>query len=313
MSDELVDLAEAVMLRAPAGSQALTELEWDPRVDLGDADSRASFAAVFRGQGRALAATPALGALVADALLGTASSSTFTTVAAFRAEVRDDRLVVLASTSDAEECRIVVDLGGDSLRNARCTDVVAFGAQPLDPSVATRGEVALADVEAVPVEDLAGRRRRALDLARLAIAHEILGVSEHLMTVAVQYAHDRSQFGTPIGSFQSIQHLLAAAQVEVVGLRNACAKVLDVAAAGSEADRYHDTTMLKALAGRSVRRVAQATLQTLGAIGFTWEHEHHWYHRRALTLDALYGSYDELVVELGTGAMGGPLHRTAVL
>jgi hypothetical protein len=69
MTDDLTALVEGVMARAPLGSRALTELEWDPNVDLDDADSRDAFAALFRGQGRTLATTPALGALVARQLL----------------------------------------------------------------------------------------------------------------------------------------------------------------------------------------------------------------------------------------------------
>ena len=71
--------------------------------------------------------------------------------------------------------------------------------------------------------------------------------------------------------------------------------------------------LVKALAGRVSRRVTQATLQVLGAVGFTWEHDHHRYQRRALTLDALFGSYHELVTVLGAVPTDAPLRRVGVM
>jgi hypothetical protein len=312
MTDDLTALVEGVMARAPLGSRALTELEWDPNVDLDDADSRDAFAALFRGQGRTLATTPALGALVARQLLDADEAPAFSTVAAFRAEREQTDLVVVSGEPGLGSRRIVVDLGDDSLLLGPYPETRGGGAQPLDRSTAIRWRGPIAAFTVVPVEDLARRRQRALELARLAIAHEMLGVVEHLMVIAVEYAHDRSQFGTPIGSNQAIQQLLAAAQVEVVGLRNACEAVGGSPRRGEVSARYHHVAALKALAGRTARRVAQTTLQTFGAIGFTWEHEHHRYARRALTLDALYGSYDELVVELGLAAMDSRLPRIPV-
>jgi len=70
--------------------------------------------------------------------------------------------------------------------------------------------------------------------------------------------------------------------------------------------------LVKALAGRVSVRVAQATLQVLGAIGFTWENDHHRYQRRALTLDALFGSYRQLTGMLGATSRS-PLRRVGVL
>lgn len=56
-----------------------------------------------------------------------------------------------------------------------------------------------------------------------------------------------------------------------------------------------------------------SALCALGAIGFTFEHEHRGYLRRTLTLDALHGSVDELTIELGTAARRDGLGLAAVL
>ncbi len=138
-------------------------------------------------------------------------------------------------------------------------------------------------------------------------------MSEGLMHMGVSYALEREQFGASIGSFPAIQQILAAAEVELVGLRNCCDVVMGEATHLGEQDPAHDAMLVKALAGRASRRVSQATLQTLGGVGFTWDHDHHRYQRRALTLDALFGSYHQLVAQLGTMSIGTPLRRVSVL
>ena len=55
----------------------------------------------------------------------------------------------------------------------------------------------------------------------------------------------------------------------------------------------------KALAGRNGRRVCERSLQVLGAIGFTAEHDHHHFHSRVLALDSVLGTSTELTRGLG--------------
>ena len=93
-------------------------------------------------------------------------------------------------------------------------------------------------------------------------------------------------------------------------LEHACRNVLDFLTLDDSG--AHEAALLKALAGRTGRGVLQGTLQTLGGIGFTWEHEHHRFARRVLTLDALYGSVDELVPHLGANARRDGTERARV-
>jgi alkylation response protein AidB-like acyl-CoA dehydrogenase len=118
------------------------------------------------------------------------------------------------------------------------------------------------------------------------------------MNLAVEHAGNRVQFGSPIGRFQAVQHLLAEAELQRQVLQTACAVAVrtpwyDEALAGL------DPIYLKALAGRCGRIVMQNSLQVLGAIGFTEEHEHHRFARRMLALDGLYGSSARLTEQIG--------------
>jgi hypothetical protein len=311
MTEEFTEAAEAVLHRSPSGTEPLRELEWAPVLDLDDAYSAESFGALFRAEGRSLATTPAMGLLIAQQLGMADGLQDFNTIASYRAESTGDvvRATVAAGALEAE--RIVVDIGSDGLLVGSPSAFSIVGPQPLDAGCANVVANAT-DLDQVRVDDLDERRDEAERLVRLASAWEILGVCEQLMDLAVSYVLDRRQFGTPIGALPPVQQLLAAAEVEVVGLRNACLAVMSEEARSFAPEPLHDAMLVKALAGRVSVRVAQATLQALGAIGFTWEHDHHRYQRRALTLDALFGSYRELRGQLGATGRS-PLRRVGVL
>ena len=58
---------------------------------------------------------------------------------------------------------------------------------------------------------------RALQLATVVQAAEIVGAGEALFERTVQYAKDRVQFGRPIGSFQALKHRMADMLIELEG------------------------------------------------------------------------------------------------
>jgi hypothetical protein len=301
-----------VFRRSSSGIDALRELEWAPTLDLTDAYSAESFIAVFRAQGRSLAATPALGLLMAQRLGVGEGPGDLETIASYRAGSQRGEVAATVSGASLVAERIVVDTGADAVLVGRPSDFSLSGPQPLDDAyVNVTADVA--SLERVFVEDLGSRRIEAERLARLASALEMLGVSEQLMQMAVSYTQERKQFGSAIGSFPAVQQILAAAEVELVGLRNCCDIVMGEAVRSVAPSPLHDAMLVKALAGRTTRRIAQAALQSLGAVGFTWENDHHRYQRRALTLDALFGSYHELVAQLGEIGTQSGLRRVGVL
>jgi alkylation response protein AidB-like acyl-CoA dehydrogenase len=64
----------------------------------------------------------------------------------------------------------------------------------------------------------------------------------------------------------------------------------------------------KALAGRAAEEACTQAQQVYGAIGFTWEHEHHRYLRRTYALDWLLGDWRTLEHQIGAR-----LQETAVV
>ncbi len=131
----------------------------------------------------------------------------------------------------------------------------------------------------------------ALDLARVALAAEMVGAASRLIEMSVEYAKTRVQFDVPIGSFQAIQHRLVGMAVETEAARS-----LVYYAACCLAERPSEApvaaAMAKAAAAESYSRVAGDAIQVHGGIGFTWEHDLHLYLKRAKADEVLYGDAD---------------------
>jgi alkylation response protein AidB-like acyl-CoA dehydrogenase len=129
-------------------------------------------------------------------------------------------------------------------------------------------------------------------LGRRAVAHQILGASRTMLGLARSYALERVQFGRSIASFQAVRHRLADALVAVEAL----AATLD--AAGDEPNGL-TAGLAKATAGRTARTVAGHCQQVLAGIGFTTDHPFHRFLKRTMLLEGLFGSADEIALDLG--------------
>jgi 3-oxochol-4-en-24-oyl-CoA dehydrogenase len=115
---------------------------------------------------------------------------------------------------------------------------------------------------------------------------ESAGIARWCLETASEYAKVRVQFGRPIGQFQAVKHALADMLVAV----EQCAAVAwDAAAAWAEESgaETKDSARLTACIAGSVALpaalgCAKQCIQTLGGIGFTWEHDAHLYLKRAV-------------------------------
>ena len=131
--------------------------------------------------------------------------------------------------------------------------------------------------------------QRAREEMTVAIAFELVGTCQTIFDTNVQYAKERHQFGVPIGSFQAVKHKLANM---FVALERARALCIYAAATINEDDprRTTATSAAKAAAGDCQKLVAQDGIQLLGGIGYTWEHDQHFFVKRAKVSDALFGN-----------------------
>jgi alkylation response protein AidB-like acyl-CoA dehydrogenase len=130
-----------------------------------------------------------------------------------------------------------------------------------------------------------------LDVAVALTLAESVGAMQRLAEITVDYAKARIAFGRPIGSFQALKHILADisfwAEVSTAGATAAAVAVADARPTASEI-----VSIAKAYAGDAGTDLAQQCLQVHGGIGFTWEHDLHFYLRRLATDRVLYGEPD---------------------
>ena len=136
------------------------------------------------------------------------------------------------------------------------------------------------------------------DAAAVLTAADALGVGERLLEMTVGHVKVREQFGSPLGSFQSVKHKVAGMLTTLKGARAAtyyAAMALDAGVPGATAS----ASAAKAFTAEGVATLAGEALQAHGGIGFTWEHDLHLYLRRAKVDEMLHGTaaehYERLV------------------
>jgi alkylation response protein AidB-like acyl-CoA dehydrogenase len=132
----------------------------------------------------------------------------------------------------------------------------------------------------------------ALQVGSALLAVEQVGAAQHILDVAVQYAKDRLQFGRQIGSFQAVKHRLADMMVDLEHARSTAYHAVWALTDGSD-DPVLVASIAQATASAAFSRIATDAIQTLGGIGFTWEHQAHLYFKRATTDAALLGSAEQ--------------------
>ncbi len=165
-------------------------------------------------------------------------------------------------------------------------------AEPMDGMDLTRKIYAVQGVDAyrpraAEIAPLPGLQR-ALDIATLAIAAELVGGMQRVLDMSVEYAKTRKQFGKPIGQFQAVQHQLADSYLETESSRSAvyyAAWALD----NETADSTLAVSIAKMYASDAARNVGNRGIQVQGGMGFTWENDVHLYHRRFKASETAFG------------------------
>jgi alkylation response protein AidB-like acyl-CoA dehydrogenase len=194
--------------------------------------------------------------------------------------------------------------GGWCLLDPREADTTSLPA--LD---ATRdlGRADFADVALPPDALLPGvTTEEVRNLALVVAAAEGAGVARWCLDTASEYAKVRVQFGRPIGQFQAIKHALADMLVAV----EQCAAVAWDAATvwsgdGAEGERALGAQVAGALTLDAAAHCAKQCVQILGGIGFTWEHDAHFYLKRAMATRLLLAGGERLEENVARLALGG--------
>jgi alkylation response protein AidB-like acyl-CoA dehydrogenase len=145
----------------------------------------------------------------------------------------------------------------------------------------------------------------------VAISAELTGIAQRTMEMAVEYAKERQQFGRPIGSYQAVSHRCAQMLLETEGARSATYYAAWAADASPE-DLPVAASMAKAYASDAGWRVANASLQVHGGIGFTWEHDLHLWLKRAKVDAAIFGDAHWHREQVATAILAAAAEREPV-
>ncbi|MCW2572744.1 MAG: acyl-CoA dehydrogenase protein [Frankiales bacterium] len=127
-----------------------------------------------------------------------------------------------------------------------------------------------------------------LDRAAVLVASDLVGIARKAITDTVEYDKTRVQFGKPVGSFQAIKHDLADLHVMVTMAEHA-ATYAAYAVDTDLPDKALAVSIAKSKAADTARKATSDMIQYHGGIGYTWEHDAHFYFKRAKRLEYAYG------------------------
>jgi len=208
-------------------------------------------------------------------------------------------LIVVGVAAGGGETWVALDAAG--------LDVTAASAVDLTRPIAS----VRADGLTVPADRILGGldRTAVTSLAAILFGAEACGIADWAVHTATEYAKIRHQFGRPIGQFQAVKHRCARM---LTGAEQASAAVWDAARTPPGADRELAAAVAAVVAVDSALDAANDCIQTLGGIGYTWEHDAHLYYRRAMSLRALLGASGRWRERVARLAMAGAIKPVRV-
>jgi acyl-CoA dehydrogenase len=147
----------------------------------------------------------------------------------------------------------------------------------------------------VPLENLIGEEGKGFyqfmeffNRTRIHVGAEGVGIAQGAMERAIEHAKNRSQFGTVLSSFQSIQFKIAEMATRIQAARNL------VYEAAFRADKVKPdqklTAMAKWFAGETAVRVAEEAVQIHGGYGYVGDYDVERYYRDAKIIEIYEGT-----------------------
>lgn len=210
-------------------------------------------------------------------------------VAAPEGWVDGDRSAVVVSPESpfvpwADTASVVVTLAADGVRVFDRADVELAARESVDGA---RRLFSVTTPERAPDAgvDVAARAFRR---GALGTAAQLVGLTDRMIAMTVDYAREREQFGVKIGTFQAVKHHLANARTRLEFARPLVLRAAATLAAGDPAAGTH-VSMAKVQAGQAASLAARVALQCHGAIGYTTEYDLHLFMKRAWALERAWG------------------------
>jgi acyl-CoA dehydrogenase len=147
----------------------------------------------------------------------------------------------------------------------------------------------------VPVENLLGQEGEGfkiamanLDVGRIGIAAQALGIAEAALGAAVEYAKERQQFGKPIAAQQGIGFKLADMATNVEAARLLLYRAADLRAQGMKCGM--EASIAKLFASKTAVETAIEAIQVFGGYGYTEDYPVERYFRDAKVTEIYEGT-----------------------
>ncbi|MGW1029048.1 acyl-CoA dehydrogenase family protein [Streptomyces sp. NPDC002577] len=161
----------------------------------------------------------------------------------------------------------------------------------------TADDLVVPAADTVPVDPSTVR-----SMAAALCAAEAVGLARWCVETGLEYVKVREQFGRPVGSYQAIKHKCARLFIR---LETMAAAAWDAARAADADGPDAEEQLALAAAEAAVvclpgaSDLALDTITLLGGIGYTWEHDVHFFWRRAMTMESLLGPVSRWQRRLG--------------
>ena len=167
-------------------------------------------------------------------------------------------------------------------------DIPAFGTAELVFEKARVSEGALLGKN----NDGLGKMLSSLDMARIGIASQAVGIGRAVLEESVRHAKTREQFGKPIGSFQAIQWKLAdmATELDAAELMTLKAAWLN----DNQKPFHKEAAMAKMYASDVTMRASIEGVQIFGGHGYRMKHAMER-HMRDAKICQIYAGTNEIM------------------
>ena len=196
---------------------------------------------------------------------------------------------------------VVVERGTEGFKTGDLENLMGMRANPV-------ASIRLTDCR-VPKENLLGKEGMglkiglvALDVGRIGIAAQAVGIAQAALEAAVHYANQRHQFGTPIANHQAIQFMIADMATEIEASRLLVQKAAELRDQGKSFSQQ--AAMAKLYATETASRVTDKAVQIHGGYGYSKSYPVERYYRDARITRIYEGTAEIHRMVIAKGVLG---------
>ncbi len=173
---------------------------------------------------------------------------------------------------------VVVERGVPGFKTGDLENLMGMRANPVS-------SIRLSDCR-VPVDNLLGKEGMglgiglaALDVGRIGVAAQAVGISQAALEAAVRYAKQRHQFGVPIANHQAVQLMIADMATQVDASRLLVQRAAELRDQGVSFSQ--ESAMAKLYATEASSKVTDMAIQIHGGYGYSKSYPVERYYRDA--------------------------------